>query len=1684
MSSVDNRIVNLQFNNKSFESNVKDTQKTLAGLEKSLQLQDGTKGLDNVEKASRDFSMASVGDAIESIADRFSTLGIIGMTALQNLTNSAIDLGKRLVGAIYDPLVEGGKQRALNIEQAKFQFEGLGIDVEKAMAAASYAVNDTAYSLDAAAKAAGSFAASGLEDFDEMGTALRAISGVAAQTNSSYEDIANVFTTVAGNGRLMGQQLLQLSGRGLNAAATLAKSLGKSEAEVRKMVSAGKIDFKTFYEAMDEAFGEHAKKANETFSGSMSNVRANLSRIGADVATASFENFKNVNNALIPVLKELHKALGPAIDGVNQFQTLVANFAIDKINNVDFKWLTDSIPAGIGVIKNLGVALLSIAKPVGKAYRNIFPAATAQSFLDAANALKALTANFKLSDEAAKNLERTFSGVFAILNIGKRAFLALGEGILGVIRYLAPAGSGILSFTGSIGDMLVALDKAIGQSNLFSKAIEKLGNIVRPAADVVKTAFEGIIAAIKSFVTFDTSPLSEFATTAAERFKPLLKVSSAIETVFMGIAGGLKKVIDFLSPAAKVIGQSLGELKTRIAESLSEGNFAPLFDLVNGGLFAGILVGVGNFVKAMTKVAKSGGLVSNLNKLLTGVSSALSAFTGAIKAEALKKIATAVAILAAALLVLSLVPSESLTGSLTAISILMTELFASMAIFEKIMGSAGFAKMGKISAAMIALSAAVLVLSFALKNLAKLDWDGLAKGLLGVAGLSATLVASAKVLSSNTSKLIKGALGLVVFSAAVLVLTKAVKNLSLLDWESLGKGLAGTAAIMAELVAFSKLVDKMGVGSSVALLVLSAALLVFVNVVKKLGGIDKDAIIQGIVALGAILTELGLFTKLAGGTKNMISIGIGITLLAAAMHILHGALVKMAAMSWDEIGRGLTVLAGSLGALTLALNFLPKNMVAIGLGFVGVAAGLVLLSNALTTMGGMSWEEIAKGLVTLAGSLTILAVALIAMTGTLAGAAALLIASAALLVLTGALFLLGSIPIETLVAGLAALAVVLGLLGIAGLVLGPVALGMLAFAAAMLLVGASILAAGVGLVALAAGLGMLGAVGLETIPILAGLLTALAIFGALSPLILALGVALIAFGVAVGILAIGLIALSAAFTLLGVSTAIGIDALYQLADAVVDLSQWTLDFLALGAALLVFGAGAAVGAVGMLALSIGVLALGAGMLVLAKAGPDGIQALEDIAGVSLKLLLATPALLTTGAALGVFGVGALAAGAGALAAGAGFILLNSGLDAFKAIGPEASKALKQITDLSADMLVLTPIVLAMSAAMLALGAAGLVGGAGALVAGAGMLVMGEGLASLAKVQATALESVTSVVEASKVLSKSAVGMAAAGAALLVLGTGAVALGAGLHAIGSGAESMTTAAQALTKLTDVFKTTLKETTNQSNEIVKVIKQMTDDIGKELQNAKPRLETQTKAMISKGVTSAIQSQTPNAVNVTISLANALLSAMRDNTGQWHPIGVNYVDGFISGLSSKIGEAVATAQSLANSTSQAVNSSLRIKSPSRVGMESGGFFGEGFIIGIHPYVALAAEMGEEVGESAMNSLNSTLDEAVAEINLDTNPVIRPVLDLDQALEEKKKLDALFGITGTGPSSLTTRAAMAAASRRAAETSKDVPQTTKIENTYQLTQNNNSPKALSRLDIYRDTKNLFGLLKETVDV
>lgn len=334
-NNIDNRVVQMDFDNAKFERGVRTTLESLTKLKGEL---DMTKSAKSMQKlTTSDFNLKGIEDGIDRLTSKFSTAGIVWQTIVQRATNAMVD---KFTGAI-NQIKTGGMSRAANIEQANFMLEGLlsskyksaekrASKLEEISTAAMNSVDGTAYGYDEASKAAAQFYASGITNGKDMERTLLGVAGTAAMTGRDYGDIARIFTTVSGQGRLMGEQLNQLAASGINAAATLADHLGVTEKEVREMTSKGEIDFKTFAEAMSSAFGEHAKEANKTFNGALSNMKAAMNRIGAEFYTPYRVYMRNIFNAFTPVLNAIKKMLTPVIafydKGFKRISRHIVNF--------------------------------------------------------------------------------------------------------------------------------------------------------------------------------------------------------------------------------------------------------------------------------------------------------------------------------------------------------------------------------------------------------------------------------------------------------------------------------------------------------------------------------------------------------------------------------------------------------------------------------------------------------------------------------------------------------------------------------------------------------------------------------------------------------------------------------------------------------------------------------------------------------------------------------------------------------------------------------------------------------------------------------------------------------------------------------------------------------------------------------------------------------------------------------------------------------------------------------------------------------------------------------------------------------------------------------------------------------------------------------------------------------------
>lgn len=599
---IDTSVVKLKFDSNEFVNNVNMSIMAVDALKDSLVFD--SKSFDSLSKAANNIDLSAISANVESLSQRFSTFGIVGMTAIERITNAAIDLGAKLGGLLAAPwkqIVSGGWRRASNIGQAKFQLEGLfgkteegvaklnmtmlatseqvaqlaeqaqgfSADMIVAMNAADYAVADTAYGLDSAAKAASVLATSGVdvvhfsEDLKdasglmrtEMQVALRGISGVAAMANRDYDDVARVFERVSGAGRVMGDDLNSLASYGLNAAATLRDYLNeldsstvRTEQDIRDMVSHGEIDFMTFAKAMDDAYGDHAKDANNTFSGALGNMKFALSKIGADFISPIRSKVVPLFNDLRIAINQVRKALNfkmkfpnleEEISLVELFTRVVTNLS-EKIHGLLVMW-----HGGQNVMEQ---AMAGFSNRTGIAFeqvKNVFDSVEKGS-QTASGAINQLVS---LASSRGQDLTEVYA------NLGETFDKTESE-----IREMCRNGEiSFEDFYAAMSNVFgsdIADSKISGFAKIISNMAQGLINIAKIIAGIVGPVFyaffqvfnlggmNGVIGITEAFANFTKTlilsrPVQE-------------KVRKLAVSIFSVIRGGLKVVMKLASAAFKV----------------------------------------------------------------------------------------------------------------------------------------------------------------------------------------------------------------------------------------------------------------------------------------------------------------------------------------------------------------------------------------------------------------------------------------------------------------------------------------------------------------------------------------------------------------------------------------------------------------------------------------------------------------------------------------------------------------------------------------------------------------------------------------------------------------------------------------------------------------------------------------------------------------------------------------------------------------------------------------------------------------------------------------------------------------------------------------------------------------------------------------------------------------------------
>lgn len=1168
MSSVDNRVVEMKFDNSQFQKGVSDTSSALDKLKQGLNLGGAAQGLDNLNAAGSRFSLAHIATGVDQLGAKFSTMSVAAITAISNIANRAVDAGISIAKSLtIDPITTGLAEYETNLKSvqtilANTQVSGATLgDVNAALDELNHYSDQTIYNFSEMAKNIGTFTAAGV-DLKTSTASIKGIANLAALSGSSSNQAANAMYQLSqeiagGKVTLMGWNSVVNAGMGgstfQRTLAETAVAMGKvdrSAVTLEGSMKNVKIEGQSFRDSISAETGSGWLSADvlttalSTFTGDMTD--AELAAKGfteeqiksiqatAKTARAAATEVKTLSG-VFDTAKEVAgsgwaKTWQLIFGDFEEAKTLFTGMsnAVNEVlegmskerNEVLAQW---KILGGrndiIDGVKSGWSSIVKIFEAVRRAFTDIFPPVTGQNLKDITESFKRFMESLTPSTVTLINIQRVAKGLFAVLDIGRMIIM----GVVGVIqRLLGEVGKGsggVLEFAADFGDMLVKFRQSIIDGNAVNAIFYKIHFAISKVQEAVKQAvdwFNGLFKSVEKVEEKGSKSIQTMKNLGGS-LNPLAASADHVRNVWDKMGDVFRKVGEFFAP----LGEKIRNFATNIGKSLSEGvggsiadtDWNLVLDSINTGLFAGLVLMVRKFFSGGFGGGDEDdmGLMDRIKGVFSGMTDTLDQMQNTLKAGTLLTIAAAIALLAGSAVALSTVDSGKLTQVLGAMAVLMVQLMTAMAVFDRINPVSSIGSLIGMGTAMILLAIAIRILAESVEELGKMDWKTLLKGLGAVTGLLLGLAVAAKIMSTQNGVMARTGIALMLVAVAIKILASAVKDFAVMDWQKMMQGLIAVGMVLGGLAIFTRLADANsgGLKSGVGLILLAVAIKLLASAVADFGAQDWQKMMQGLIAMGMVLGGLAIFSQVVNPAQ-MVSMGVSLVIIAASMKIFASAINDLGNIDWQKMMQGLIAMGMMLGGLAIFSRLVnPAQMVSMGISMILIGVALKMLVDVIKELGGMSWEQLNQGMLAMAAALVIMAVATNMMVGALPGAAALLIVVAALTLFVPVLQQLGAMSWEAIWTGIGALALSLLTLGVAGAVLGVLSPLFALFGISLILIGAGAALAGVGLLAFATGLTVLAAAGAAGTAVLISVVMALA--GMLPAVMVLVGQALVAF---------------------------------------------------------------------------------------------------------------------------------------------------------------------------------------------------------------------------------------------------------------------------------------------------------------------------------------------------------------------------------------------------------------------------------------------------------------------------------------------------------------------------------------------------------------------------------------------
>jgi tape measure domain-containing protein len=1133
---IDEKIVAMKMDNSDFKEKAAETTTLFGKLQSALNKIPGvnlgktTQDLNDIQRAAGNTNMSSLQKAVETISSRFSTLGVVATTALVNITNKAVDAGLEMARSFTtEPIMDGFKEYETKMGSiqtilANTQAKGTTLkDVTASLNELNTYADKTIYSFSDMTKNIGLFTNAGL-GLKESTSMIKGFSNAAAASGSNAQQAANAAYQLSqglSSGYIMTQDWMSLTNAGMGndnmkrdliaigqAMGTLNKSTGTTDKTLKNWKDSLSNDkwlttnvMSLYLQAMTGDMDEAALMAK-----GLTKAQADLLIQNAKTGVAA-ATYVRTFSQLFGALKE---SIGSG--WAETFELIIGNFDVATTRLTALSNALGNIVQTSSNNRNLIVKNLADAG----VFQSIFTVVT-DALTAIADVFTAISTGFQKAFPPANvtNLNSVAKGIkaFADALVPTPAVLAkittISQGFFSIIHAgisivetlakalinLIPPGTGaaILSFAEYVGKLVISFAEFVGKVATSKPVVDALSSTFRLIGSTIMEIVKGAAELGKALIDMIPSDLGTNLLNAINYVATL--VTSFTDSAKSGSAMGssVKGVNKVLSELGKIVSDVSSGIKNAFGSIVNYLDGIKLsLTPVENG-FKNFFIAIGNgWIKFMNALTT----VFNFMKehMPDGRQLLAGGFLAALATLAWKATKFGKDFKDAFMSWFKL--GDGLKGILDGIKELLEGVGKSLKAFT----------LQVRANALLTIAIAVGVLAASFLILSKVKSEDIATGLLAIIGsLSALSGAMVLISKLGAGKIEATSLQIVAISVAISILADALIKVSKLKWEEIGKGLTGLVATMGTLTAAIVIMSKYGGNkietTTLQIIGIAVALKLMLSTIQDLGKINTGQLWQGVEAVGFILLEIAAFLKIADGSKFGLGSTLGMLAIGRAIKGIVSAVQEMSKIDTKVLDQGLTTIGYILlGIATFAAVTSDRGLLSTGVGLLLVTAALNGLIIPITILGNMNINKLNQGLMAMAVALGEVAIASMLMEGSIVAGAGLILIAAGLTLLLIPIAAFGAMKWTTLLEGLFGLGAALLIIGGTTLLLSEAIPLLTAFGLGILALGAGVALAGGGLILFGIGLATLAGVSISAVASIISVIGALIVgLGSLIP---------------------------------------------------------------------------------------------------------------------------------------------------------------------------------------------------------------------------------------------------------------------------------------------------------------------------------------------------------------------------------------------------------------------------------------------------------------------------------------------------------------------------------------------------------------------------------------------------------